>query len=96
MKLPSEIRVDGNARMLTLSWPDGAVQSVDHVHLREACPCAECRRMRLSGHAMCPPDGVIVTEVRSMGYGVQIVFSDGHARGIFPWPYLSQLGRATR
>ena len=26
-----------------------------------------------------------------MGYGVQIEFSDGHARGIYPWRYLSEL-----
>nr|WP_234825174.1 gamma-butyrobetaine hydroxylase-like domain-containing protein [Cupriavidus necator] len=26
-----------------------------------------------------------------MGYGVQIVFSDGHDRGIYPWRYLQAL-----
>ncbi len=24
-------------------------------------------------------------------YGINIGFSDGHARGIYPWSYLSQL-----
>ncbi|WP_130911983.1 gamma-butyrobetaine hydroxylase-like domain-containing protein, partial [Pseudomonas sp. Sample_9] len=24
-------------------------------------------------------------------YGVQLVFSDGHQRGIYPWAYLAQL-----
>lgn len=27
------------------------------------------------------------------GYGVQLVFSDGHARGIFPWAYLASLAQ---
>jgi DUF971 family protein len=26
-----------------------------------------------------------------MGYGVQLVFSDRHARGIFPWRYFDEL-----
>lgn len=25
-----------------------------------------------------------------MGYGVQLVFSDGHDRGIFPWAWLER------
>ncbi|WP_459569001.1 gamma-butyrobetaine hydroxylase-like domain-containing protein [Cupriavidus sp. 8B] len=29
-----------------------------------------------------------------MGYGVQIVFSDAHERGIYPWAYLRTLGAA--
>ena len=29
-----------------------------------------------------------------MGYGAQLVFSDGHARGIYPWQYLAQLADA--
>ncbi|WP_413049183.1 gamma-butyrobetaine hydroxylase-like domain-containing protein [Pseudomonas phoenicis] len=26
------------------------------------------------------------------GYGVQLVFSDGHDCGIYPWDYLRELG----
>jgi DUF971 family protein len=29
-----------------------------------------------------------------MRYGVQIVFSDAHERGIYPWAYLRTLGAA--
>ena len=34
---------------------------------------------------------VFVTHAEPMGYGVQLVFSDQHARGIFPWRYFDEL-----
>jgi prepilin-type processing-associated H-X9-DG protein len=34
----------------------------------------------------------VIEHVSPMGcYGINIGFSDGHARGIYPWAYLSQL-----
>jgi prepilin-type processing-associated H-X9-DG protein len=37
------------------------------------------------------PD-IAVTRVEPMGgYAVHIAFTDGHARGIFPWAYLRAL-----
>jgi DUF971 family protein len=36
---------------------------------------------------------VRVTAFGPTGYGVQLVFSDGHARGIFPWAYLASLAQ---
>jgi DUF971 family protein len=29
--------------------------------------------------------------VNPQGYGVQLVFDDGHERGIYPWSYLREL-----
>lgn len=37
------------------------------------------------------PRDVAVMEIRSAGYGMQVVFSDNHARGIFPWIYVAAL-----
>ena len=34
---------------------------------------------------------VRIIAVEPVGYGVQLVFSDGHARGIYPWAYLAEL-----
>lgn len=36
-------------------------------------------------------DDVRVVQIESQGYGVQLVFSDGHERGIYPWAYLRDL-----
>lgn len=91
MTLPSEVLLDRVARLLTLRWPDGDERTIAHAQLREACPCAECRRLRLVDDEVRAPQSVVVTDLQSMGYGVRIVFSDGHARGIYPWAYLAQL-----
>jgi DUF971 family protein len=92
MKTPEEIRNDAAARALTLHWPAGVVQRVAHGRLREACPCSGCRRIRLEGGTPTAAPDLALTAIEPMGYGVQLVFSDGHARGIYPWSYLEELG----
>ncbi|WP_458127971.1 DUF971 domain-containing protein [Pseudomonas sp. Z2-11] len=82
----------GNSRdkgQLRLSWPDGREQRLDHVELRRQCPCSQCRAFRLQGLTVQVDAWVRVVEVNAQGYGVQLVFSDGHERGIFPWAYLA-------
>lgn len=60
--------------------------------LRAACKCAHCIRARYDGRF---PDrfvGISVTEITFMGnFGINVAFSDGHARGIYPWPYLQEI-----
>ncbi|WP_434656997.1 DUF971 domain-containing protein [Pseudomonas sp. R3-56] len=82
----------GNSRdkgQLRLSWPDGREQRLEHVELRRQCPCSQCRAFRLQGLTVQVDARVRVVEVNAQGYGVQLVFSDGHERGIFPWAYLA-------
>ncbi|WP_434573374.1 DUF971 domain-containing protein [Pseudomonas sp. Z3-8] len=82
----------GNSRdkgQLRLSWPDGREQRLDPVELRRQCPCSQCRAFRLQGLTVQVDARVRVVEVNAQGYGVQLVFSDGHERGIFPWAYLA-------
>ncbi|WP_322008920.1 DUF971 domain-containing protein [Paraburkholderia sp. J12] len=87
MNVPVEIQ---NAPgRLTLVWPDGTIQRLAHADLRRACPCAGCRRLRLTDAPVEVPADVEVNAVASMGYGVQLVFSDGHDRGIFPWAWFA-------
>jgi DUF971 family protein len=64
------------------------IQRTAHHALRQACPCAQCRFLRIGTDGLHFACDVVVTEIRPMGYGLQLVFSDGHDRGIFPWPYL--------
>lgn len=75
-------------RTLRLSWPDGRESVLGHAQLRRQCPCSQCRAFRLRGVAPLVDDRVRVVEVNGQGYGVQLVFSDGHQRGIYPWEYL--------
>ena len=91
MKTPLRIEIDGTAHTLTWHWPDGATQRIAHRLLREHCPCAECKRVRLHGAQPTASEDIAVLEVRAAGYGVQLLFSDRHERGIFPWAFLAQL-----
>ncbi|MGA3252116.1 MAG: DUF971 domain-containing protein [Paraburkholderia sp.] len=94
MSTPQQIASDAVARTLTLQWSDGRERQIAHAQLRQACACAECRRIRLDGGTVQAPPDVTLTDVQPMGYGVQLVFSDGHARGIYPWRYLEELAEA--
>lgn len=79
---------DGHLR---LEWAQG-VQWIGHARLRRECPCSQCRAFRVRGSQPLVSDAVRVVEIHPQGYGVQLVFSDGHQRGIYPWAYLAQLG----
>jgi DUF971 family protein len=91
---PDEITTNATTRLLIIRWPDGREQRIAHATLRRACSCAECRRIRLDGLAVQAAPDVTLTDVQLMGYGAQLVFSDGHARGIYPWRYLEQIAEA--
>src|SRR5919201_2580268 len=66
--------------------------TVGAAELRAACRCAHCRRARIDGDFPDRFDGVTIHAVSSVGgYGINVAFSDGHARGIFPFPYLTEL-----
>jgi DUF971 family protein len=94
MTAPERIELDATARTLTLHWANGQRQSITHAALRAGCACASCRRQRANGAVkssrLKEDREVSVLNVVPMGYGVQLIFSDGHDRGIFPWPYLEQ------
>ncbi len=87
----SEIKIDRRARSVIVVGDDGHDRVLDATQLRRACPCAQCRLLRRQGCHVEPVERVQVEQLQSMGYGVQIGFSDGHARGIYPWRYLLEL-----
>jgi DUF971 family protein len=82
----------GHERQLRLEWSGDRVQRLDYARLRRECPCSQCRAFRLQGTPHKVSDAVRVLEIHAQGYGVQLVFSDGHQRGIYPWAYLAQMG----
>lgn len=59
--------------------------------LRIACKCAHCTRARFDGRFPQAFPGIAITEIGDLGYGLNIAFSDGHNRGIYPKPYLLSL-----
>lgn len=79
---------------LELVWQDGGRQVLSHAFLRAHCKCTQCQSLRLIGgvEALEAAAGVRVEDLKTVGaYGVQLIFSDGHERGIYPWEYLRTL-----
>ncbi|MGB8922902.1 MAG: DUF971 domain-containing protein [Pseudomonas sp.] len=88
---PLSVGNSQSTQTLRLSWPDGREQQLNHAELRRQCPCSQCRAFRLCGSTPLVDDRVRVIELNPQGYGVQLIFSDGHQHGIYPWDYLANL-----
>ncbi|MFC1484103.1 gamma-butyrobetaine hydroxylase-like domain-containing protein [Candidatus Neomarinimicrobiota bacterium] len=85
---------------LAITWEDGHESLLAYVPLRQACPCANCRgEPDLRGGIIPPaqpPDigeqGHNLAEVMPIGhYGLQLIWGDGHATGIYSFEYLRSL-----
>jgi DUF971 family protein len=86
------LRLHAAARRLEVEWEDGATAALPYAALRERCPCAECRQgRRTGGLAGAVADVAVLAALPCGPNAVQLQFSDGHDRGIFPFPYLREL-----
>jgi DUF971 family protein len=73
-------------------WQDGFQHELPGNFLRDRCRCAECVALRRAGGHVVASDRTRIVGIVPVGNGaVQLLFSDGHARGIFPWAWLRQL-----
>ncbi|MCH7336110.1 gamma-butyrobetaine hydroxylase-like domain-containing protein [Acinetobacter sp. NIPH 2699] len=88
---PIEIKVDVEQQRLLLNWQDGQHKDFSHAQLRAHCPCGFCRSSRLRQREIQYPSDIAISAIYSQGYGIQICFSDGHDKGIFPWAFLKEL-----
>lgn len=91
---PTELRLDKDKRILTVSFDDGKSFTIPAELLRVLSPSAE-----VQGHS--PEQRVTVAGKRNVGiarlepvgnYAVRIVFTDGHDTGLYVWEYLRELG----
>ncbi|MGM9482444.1 DUF971 domain-containing protein [Roseateles sp. NT4] len=79
--------VDLTPAMLRLRWRDGATE-LPAARLRAACRCGDCR----AGRSRSDERAAQLADARPVGqYALQLVFSDGHDRGIYPWVWLREL-----
>lgn len=96
LESPVEIRLSADRTCLTLVWADGLRQEIGAAALRAGSRSAGAIRARLDGHAAAIPAGLTVSDLALVGrYGLNLGFSDGHDRGIYPWALLKDLGGAT-
>ena len=84
-------------------FEDGKVCRFDLEELRRACPCAACRTARGAGDEASlsggPLTGLAITDAHLVGgYGLGVMWSDGHSTGIYPFVSLRlwcEAGRST-
>ncbi|WP_163269541.1 gamma-butyrobetaine hydroxylase-like domain-containing protein [Chelativorans alearense] len=94
---PREIRVSTKRDRLTLVWADGREDVLEAVVLRQNCQSAKAKHLRLMGTALPPAVDVRIAAVNPVGsYAINIAFSDGHDRGIYPWSFLAELTADTK
>lgn len=90
--IPETATLSRGGTGLRLLWRDGQSATLPAERLRLRCRCAWCTRDRAVGRFPEAFADVAVTHIEPMGgYAVHLAFTDGHARGIFPWAYLRAL-----
>lgn len=94
-KIPTEIKLHQQSRVLEVTFEDGEHFRLTYEFLRVFTPSAEAR-----GHG--PQQEVLqvgkrdvdIERVEAVGnYAIRPVFSDGHDTGIYSWDLLYNLGR---
>ena len=89
---PTEIKLSRDKSKIIISWPDGNKAELSAPLLRQRCNSARSKRARIDCAEKLKPEHLTIAEIRSVGlYAINLVFSDGHDRGIYPWSYLKDL-----
>lgn len=92
--LPETIENHAAQGVLALHWADGRSARVTHARLRAVCPCSECRAQRRAGIDIQEQADVRLAAIEPVGaYALNLAFSDGHRRGIYPFEMLATLDR---
>ncbi len=86
-----DCEVSPDLASLSMTAPDGRQIVLGAERLRLACKCAQCRRAQFDDRFAASFPGIAIVSVTDLGYGVNISFSDGHDRGIYPKSYLAEL-----
>ena len=84
---------------VSLLWSDGHEGTTNIHSLRDQCPCAGCSGETVLFRSYVPPEPEKGTpgryELRNVevigGYGLKIVWGDGHDTGIYTWEHLRSL-----
>ena len=92
--IPLDIVDHQASGVLELRWQDGSASHLAHGLLRARCRCAACEQAyRDLGSHPEPASSIRLAAIHPVSdKGLNLVFSDGHGRGIFPWAYLHELG----
>ncbi len=92
---PLEIRLTKKMTFLEVDWDDGITTGIEAATLRRYCKCSECISQNGRGHPHAIIyEGISIATIVSLGSNaVNLKFSDGHAEGIYPFPYLREIAQ---
>lgn len=98
---PAGITLNKTEGYLEITWNDGQVCQYPLSHLREACPCVECRGGHQFMSSQYDPKNLLelkpkrsyrMADLQIVGnYAIQPTWDDGHSTGIYAWEYLRRL-----
>jgi DUF971 family protein len=95
---PTELRLDGQKKTLTVAFDTGERFALPAEYLRVESPSAE-----VQGHGpgqkqiVTGKEDVAIEALEPVGnYAVRIRFDDTHDTGLYTWDYLHELGREYR
>ena len=92
---PQQITLSRDRRRLRLVWRDGREDALNTQTLRGACRSSEALRARIDGWQADISPGLTIERVELVGcYALNLAFSDGEDRGIYPWRFLRDLADA--
>jgi DUF971 family protein len=83
-----DYEVSTDLASLSMTTSAGGCITLTAEKLRLSCKCAHCTRARFDERFPNRFPGIAIVEVGDLGYGLNIAFSDGHNRGIYPKSYL--------
>ena len=81
-----------DAQALKIGSNDGSSVNLSAIALRRAARDAQSRRARIDSNTTQIPANLAITRLIQMGStGINIHFSDGHTKAIYPYSYLAEL-----
>ena len=86
-----DYEVAADLASLSMTTSAGSCITLTAEKLRLSCKCAHCTRARFDERFPSRFPGIAIVVVGDLGYGLNIAFSDGHNRGIYPKSYLFDL-----
>jgi DUF971 family protein len=91
--------IDAIGEELAIVWEDQSETYISLAKLRRYCPCAGCKgetdimgKLYKAPERTLPPSAFLLRSFGMVGtYGIQPVWADGHATGIYSFDYLRRI-----
>ena len=89
---PVEIKIIQNGQAILVSWPDGTSQQIPALTLRSKSRSARSLSQRIKNEPDNFEINLTIENVSMVGsYAINVKFSDGYDKGVFPWNMLREI-----